>query len=111
MSAPSIDATAQRVEPRERIRSRPRPGPMVPRSAFALRDARRTGNREGGASREQLRCECARPDCQASFPALAEAHRRDPGRFIIAPDHFAGESVVAAADRFFVVEPQVRPVI
>jgi hypothetical protein len=101
---------AQRVEPRERNRSRPR-SRMVPRSAFALRDARRTGNREDDALREQLRCECARPDCHATFPAPAEAQRRDPERFIIAPDHLAGETVVAAADRFFVVDLQVRPAI
>jgi len=102
---------AQSVQPRERIRSRPRSGPMVPRSAFALRDARRTGNRDAGAFREQLRCECARPDCHATLPALAEVHRRDPGRFIIAPDHFAGETVVAAADRFFVVDQPTRPAV
>jgi len=102
---------AQSVQPRERIRSRPRSGPMVPRSAFALRDARRTGNRDAGAFREQLRCECARPDCHATLPALAEVHRRDPGRFIIAPDHVAGETVVAAADRFFVVDQHTRPAV
>jgi len=38
-------------------------------------------------------------------------HRRDPGRFIIAPDHFAGETVVAAADRFFVVDQPTRPAV
>jgi hypothetical protein len=107
-TAPDV---AQRVEPRERNRSRPRSGSMVPRSAFALRNARRTRNREAGAFREQLRCECARPDCHATFPALAEAHRRDPGRFIIAPDHFAGETVVAAADRFFVVDQHTRSAV
>ena len=101
---------AQRVEPRERNRSRPR-SRKVPRSAFALRDARRTGNREDGALLEQLRCECARPDCHATFPARAEVHRRDPERFIIAPDHLAGETVCAAADRFFVVDQQVRPAV
>jgi len=102
---------AQGVEPRERNRSRPRSDAKVPRSAFALRDARRTSNRDDGAFREQLRCECARPDCLATFPALAEAHRRDPGRFIIAPGHFAGETVIAAADRFFVVDYHARPAI
>jgi hypothetical protein len=102
---------AQSVQPRERNRSRPRSGPMVPRSAFALRDARRTGNRDAGAFSEQLRCECARPDCHATFPALAEVHRRDPGRFIIAPDHLAGEIVVAAADRFFVVDEPAQPAV
>jgi hypothetical protein len=102
-ASPSIDATAQRAEPRELNRSRPRSG-VVPRSAFALRDARRAGNREDGALRGQLRCECARPECHATFPALAEVHRRDPKRYIIAPDHLAGETVIAAADQFFVVD-------
>jgi len=88
---------ARTAEPRERSR-------MAPRSAFALRDARRTEHRQDCPLREQLRCECARPDCHATFPALAEVHRRDPERFIIAPDHFAGETVVAAADPFLVVE-------
>lgn len=110
-ASPSIDATAQRVEPRERNRSRPRSRPTVPRSAFALRDARRAGNREAGAFRDRLRCECAQPDCYATFPALADVHRRDPERFIIVPDHFAGETVIAAADRFFVVDQRAQPAV
>jgi len=102
MTASPATATmsAQRVE----TPHRPRSDARVPRSAFALRDARRTRNREDGALRGQLRCECARPDCRAGVPARAEAHRRDPRRFIVAPAHFAGETVVAAADQFFVVE-------
>jgi hypothetical protein len=107
-SPSTAPVVGQRVEPRERNRSRPRSGPMIPRSAFALRDARRTGNREDGALREQLRCECARPDCHATYPAVAEVHRRDPARFIVVPDHLAEETVVSAADRFFVVEQQTR---
>jgi len=101
---------AQRVEPRERSRPRARPG-LIPRGAFALRNARRAANREGRAFLDELRCECARPDCCATFPAGAEAHRRRPERFIVVPDHAAGEMVVAAADRFFVVEQRVRPAV
>jgi len=99
---------AQRVEPRERIRHRIRPG-LIPRGAFTLRDTRRQANREGRVSSAELRCECARPDCRATLPAAAEGHRRRPERFIVVPAHLAGEAVVAAADRFFVVEQQARP--
>jgi hypothetical protein len=102
---------AQRVEPRERGRLRARSGAMVPRTAFAVRNARRAENLGDGAFLDDLKCECARPYCEATFPAGAEAHRRYPERFIITPDHLAGETVVAAADRFFVVEQQVRPAI
>lgn len=98
---------APRVAPRERSRLRLRPG-SIPRGAFALRDARREANRDGRVFVEELRCECARPDCRATFPAAAEAHRRRPDRFIVAPEHLADEAVVAAADRFFVVEQQTR---
>ena len=73
-----------------------------------LRESRRCGNREGLAllreSRRELRCECGRPECHATIPLGAEMLRRRPGRFIVLPRHFAGERVVAAADRFFVVE-------
>ena len=100
---------AQRVEPRERGRVRTRSAAMGPRSAFAVRNARRAGNLGDGAFLDDLQCECARPDCEATFPAGAEAYRRYPERFIITPNHLAGETVVAAADRFFVVEQQVRP--
>lgn len=94
---------ALRVEPRERSRLRVRPG-SIPRGAFALRDARREANREGAVFLDELRCECARPGCRATIPVAAEAHRRRPDRFIVAPEHLAGETVVAAADRFFVVD-------
>lgn len=42
------------------------------------------------------------------FPAAARAHRRRVEQFIVVPDHVAGETVIAAADRFFVVEQEVR---
>ncbi len=99
---------AQRVEPRYRSRLRVPTG-LIPGGAFALRNTRREANREGKAFVDELRCECARPGCRATFPATAEAHRRRPERFIVVPAHLAGEAVVAAADRFFVVEQQARP--
>jgi hypothetical protein len=99
---------ALRVAPRGRSRLRVRPA-LIPRGAFALRDARREANQADGAFLAELRCECARPDCRAAVPAAAEAHRRRADRFIVVPDHFAGEAVVAAADRFFVVEQRARP--
>jgi hypothetical protein len=99
---------ALRVPSRERRRLRVDRA-LIPGGALALRDARREANREGGAFLDQLRCECARPDCRNTFPAAAEAHRRRRDRFIVVPDHLAGEVVVAAADRFFVVEQQARP--
>ena len=100
-ASPSLDATVQRVGPRRRTR---RHLATVPRSAFGQRAARRAANREGRAFLDELRCECARPDCHASFPARADVYRRRPEQFIVVPGHFAGESVIAAADHFFVVE-------
>ena len=57
----------------------------------------------------ELQCECGRPDCRATIPVEAGAYRRRPEQFIVVPAHLAGETVVAAADRFFVVEGRVRP--
>ena len=53
---------------------------------------------------ETAPCECGRPECQATIPLRAEAHRRRPGLLVVVPRHLAGEKVVAAADHFFVVE-------
>jgi len=99
---------ATRVQQRDRSRVRTRPAPTIPHSALARRDARRVTNREAIVSVADLRCECGRPDCRATFPAAAGAHRRRPEQFIIVPGHLAGEIVIAAADRFFVVEHEVR---
>ncbi len=99
---------AVRAPSRARRRLRIDPA-QIPLGAFALRDTRREANRKGRVFVDELRCECARPGCRATFPAAAEAHRRRPDRFIVVPNHLAGEAVVAAADRFFVVEQQARP--
>lgn len=98
---------ATRVQLREHRRVGTRPSPTIPPSAFARRDARRVANREAITAAE-LRCECGRPDCRATFPAAAGAHRRRVDQFIVVPDHFAGETVVAAADTFFVVEQEAQ---
>jgi hypothetical protein len=80
--------------------------PTTTRSTLA--ETRRAGNRSRNDLVAERRCECTRPSCQATFPAAAEAFRGLPGRFIIAPEHFSGHTVVSAADRFFVVDPSVR---
>ncbi len=82
---------------------------VILRAASALREARRARNRGRSGLGDDLRCECARPECRATVPPVAEDFRGMPERFIVVPDHGAGEKVVAAADRFFVVEPAPRP--
>lgn len=79
------------------------------RAASALRDARRARNHNSGDFLDELRCECARAECRATVPSVAHVHRKRPERFIVVPDHTAGDTVIAAADRFFVVEPSRPP--
>ncbi len=95
---------AQRVLPRRDERPRVYEE-TISHIASALRDARRTRNHKSGGFLAQLRCECARPECRATVPAVAQAHRKRPERFIVVPDHTAGDTVIAVDDRFFVVEP------
>ena len=95
---------AQRVESREDRQLRTHEETST-RAASTLRAARRNRNYKSRGFLEKLRCECARPECRATFPAGAEAHRQRYERFIVVPDHAAGELVVRAADRFFVVDP------
>jgi hypothetical protein len=99
---------AQRVAPRRNEELRVSEEP-IPRAASALRDARRMRNLKSGGFLDQLRCECALPECRATVPALALVHRKRSERFIVVPDHTAGDTVIAAADRFFVVEPSRPP--
>ncbi|MGZ4335399.1 MAG: hypothetical protein ACXVRJ_14160 [Gaiellaceae bacterium] len=82
---------------------------VIVRAAAALQEARRARNHGRSGLGDDLRCECARPECRATVPAVAEDSRGAAERFIVVPDHGAGEKVVAAADRFFVVEPARRP--
>jgi hypothetical protein len=68
---------------------------------------RRAQNQKKTARRGELRCECPDPACRETFPARAVSHRGTPGRFIVAPMHANGATVVRAADRFFVVDPRL----
>ena len=72
------------------------------RNGPALREARRTANRKQTAG--DLRCECGELGCRAAVPASAEGHRGDRDGFVVVPGHAGHDLVVAAADRFFVVE-------
>jgi hypothetical protein len=91
----------------QQVQQRPsRLAARAPRSPTAisqdLREARRTANR--GQVGGDLRCECGRPACQLVVPAAAEVHRGTRGGFLVVPGHQFQEVVVAAADRYFVVE-------
>jgi hypothetical protein len=55
---------------------------------------------------EELVCECGQPGCDALLPLAAERYRGGNGRLLVAPGHSGLQTVVAAADRFFVVQPQ-----
>jgi hypothetical protein len=81
---------------------------VPPVADVALRNARRTANRERG--RTELICECTRPGCSAGLPGLADDERGSTDCFIVDPHHFDrdGGSVVRAADRFFVVRVRNR---
>lgn len=50
-----------------------------------------------------LRCECGQLRCQATLPSSAE-HHRGLGSVLVFPGHQGENHVLAAADRFFVVE-------
>jgi hypothetical protein len=72
--------------------------------ALAVSESRRADNRERSDLVSELRCECARPNCTDTVPAVAEIHRGTADTFVMKPAHFEGGVVVRAADRFFVVE-------
>ncbi|HKI93247.1 MAG TPA: hypothetical protein VJ986_13175 [Gaiellaceae bacterium] len=95
---------AQRTDTRQDLLLRASEA-TVSRATSNLRDARRARNHKSRGFLAELRCECARPECRATFPVVAQAHRQRPEQFVVVPDHAAGETVVRAADRFFVVEP------
>ena len=73
-------------------------------SPLALSEARRAGNRDRIGLFSQLRCECTRPNCTETLPAVAETHRRAADQLIVAPAHFDGGVVARCADQFFVIE-------
>lgn len=70
-----------------------------------MSESRRDGNRELIGLVSELRCECGRPNCRATVPAVAETQRGIAERLVVTPAHFEGGVVVRAADHFFVVEP------
>jgi len=70
----------------------------------ALSEARRAGNRSHLDAVRELRCECTVSNCSELLPAAAAFHRKAADQFIVAPAHFAGCTVIRAADRFFVIE-------
>jgi hypothetical protein len=93
-------------------RERP-PVPLSRASALqALREARRLRNwqRESLSMRpdaaQDPRCECARVDCRVRLPPDIERHRRRSWQFIVAPPHTGADTIIGAADHFFVVEPE-----
>ena len=86
---------AGRSPSREQLRSGP---------ALTVSESRRAGNRERIGTVSELRCECARPGCTDTVPAVAETQRGLAERFVVTPAHFEVGVVVRAADRFFVVE-------
>ena len=68
-----------------------------------LRESRRTGNSvRRDAFADELRCECGRPTCEATLPAVANVHRR-AGEFIVLPLHVDGDRALVIDDRFAVV--------
>jgi len=88
----------QQVEQRTvRLGARPKRQPSA-----QLRQARRAANRR--QARGDLRCECGQPGCRAAVPARAATHRRLRDGFLVCPGHEGQDVVLAAADRFFIVE-------
>jgi hypothetical protein len=80
-------------------------GRAGPTGATALSQARRDQNRKELGVAAYLRCECGAPACRATCPAAADGHRGLFDGFIVTPAHLGASTVVRAADRFFIVEP------
>ncbi len=91
----------QQVEQRT-VRLGARPKRQPPRGNAGLGQARRAANREHG--RGDLRCECDQSGCRSAVPAQALDDRRARGGFVVFPGHQGQDVVVAAADRFFIIE-------
>jgi hypothetical protein len=47
-------------------------------------------------------CECGSSRCRQTIPAAA--YRRRPDQLIVAPEHRGADTIIRAADRFFIVE-------
>jgi hypothetical protein len=103
-AAPSV------VRPGSSSADQPSAGPdlatpeWIRSSPLALSEARRAGNRDRIGLVSKLRCECGRPYCAETLPAVAETHRRVANQLVVVPAHFDGGVVARAADRFFVIE-------
>lgn len=68
-----------------------------------LRESRRACNSvRRDALVDALRCECGRPACDATLPAVADGHRRG-SEFIVLPLHVDGDRALVIDDRFAVV--------
>jgi hypothetical protein len=82
---------------------------MGPPETLSVRGQKRAENGMLG-SLVSRRCECARPDCNETFPEAADRRRLFAERFIVVPRHRAGDHVAAATDQYFVVDP-IRPAL
>jgi hypothetical protein len=91
----------QQIE-RRTARLGARPGRRPSHGEAGLPQARRAANRELAPG--DLRCECGRSGCRAAVPAYALDDRRARRGFVVFPGHQGQEVVLAAADRFFIVE-------
>ena len=73
-------------------------------------ELRRADGDTGSGFMSEVRCECGRSNCSETLPAVAETHRGMVDRLLVLPAHADGEVVVRVADRFFVVERNMRAV-
>lgn len=78
-------------------------GVRIPLRSLRLSEARRAWNRERIGLVSELLCECTRPTCRDTVPAVANTHRSMADHFLVAPAHVEGNVVIRAADRFFIV--------
>ena len=92
----------QQIEERPFKRRVRRPVLSPPRARPGLREARREANRRQAVG--DLRCECGQLSCHLPIPAIADVHRAARDGFLVVPGHQGKDVVVAAADRFFLVE-------
>lgn len=98
---------ARTVAPTPRPRGRPHR--VTPFATARPSDVRRALDREQIDLVGEFRCECGRPTCRDTVPAVAETYRGSADRFVVTPAHFGGGVVLRAADRFFVVDLGGRP--
>jgi hypothetical protein len=80
-------------------------------SGPALRERRRGANGEVLGRGRALLCECAAIGCRARLPSSAARHRGmgTGDRFLVTPSHVGIDTVVRAADLYFIVESNLEP--